>query len=72
MTKRFKYKVRLYYDFEMDDYGEPDRHYAKCEAVNKLQEELSSCYTPEEVFKELKEVLKSRVQVKKLKMEDID
>jgi len=67
-ANRYKYKVRLYFDYEMDDWGhEPDRHYAKWEAIHKLEEEVGSCYTPEEVFKELRDVLKARVKVKLIK-----
>ena len=72
-ANRYKYKVRLYYDFEMDDWGkEPDRHYTKCEAINKIQSELSSCYTPEEVIKELRDVLKAKITVKLIKENDDD
>jgi len=67
-ANRYKYKVRLYFDYEMDDWGEePDRHYAKWEAIHKLEEEVGSCYTLDEVFAVLFEVLKARVKVKLIK-----
>ncbi len=70
---RFKYKVRLYYDFEMQDCGEVDKHYAECEAIQHLEDDIvKSAYTPEEVWCELIKVLKVKVTVKPLKMEDID
>ena len=71
--KYFKYKVRLFYEFEMQDCGEADRYYAKSEAIRKLEDDvLKGCYTPEEVWKNLLEVLKVSIKTEKLKMEDID
>ena len=71
--KGFKYKVRLYYDFEMNDYGEIDKHYAECEAVQQLEDDImKGAYAPEEVWAELIKVLKVKVTVKPLTMEDFD